>query len=164
MRRPCFFAAAGLLLGAGSASADACQTVLDAYTALSKAPAYRQTMSTPGEAPMELVTVGDTLYMKEGTGWTKLPLRPGMREQMMASIVPDVSALKDCSELGSETLGGIGTTIYSYQPPPMDGVPDTGPQKVWIGEDGLPRRMTVEQDGGTLEVVMSFDGVTAPIP
>ena len=86
MRRPCFFAAAGLLLGAGSASADACQTVLDAYTALSKAPAYRQTMSTPGEAPMELVTVGDTLYMKEGTGWTKLPLRPGMREQMMAFL------------------------------------------------------------------------------
>ncbi len=164
MRRLCCFAAAGLIVGTGYASADACQTVLDAYTALSKAPAYRQTVSGPGAPPMELVAVGDTLYMQDGESWTKLPLQPGMRAQMMADIVPEAAALSDCVELGSETVDGVDATIYGYQPPPIEGVPGMGPQKVWIGADGLPRRMTAEGDDGTLEVRLSFDNVTSPIP
>lgn len=158
------FVAGGLSLGAGPAAADACQTVLDAYLALARAPAYRQVVATPGAPSMEMITVGDTLFVKDEGAWAKLPLRPGMREQMMSQMVPDAAALKNCEELGTETLEGVATTIYGYEPPPMDGVPATGPQKVWIGEDGLPRRMTAEQDGGTVDVTMSFDGVTAPIP
>ncbi len=158
------FVAAGLSLGAGPAAADACQTVLEAYVALSKAPTYRQVVATPDAPPMEMVTVGDTLFVKDEGAWAKLPLQPGMREQMMSQIMPDAAALKNCEELGTETLEGIATTIYGYEPPPMEGVSATGPQKVWIGEDGLPRRMTAEQDGGAVEITLSFDGVTAPIP
>ena len=169
MREPyCYPAAAcvaaGLLFGAASAAADACQTVLDAYVALSKTPAYRQTIDAPGATRMEMMAIGDTLYVKDEGDWTKLPLQPGMREEMMSQMVPDASALKNCEEVGSESLGGVSTTIYAYEPPPIEGVPDTGPQKVWIDGEGLPRRMTADQEDGRLEVDMYFDDVTAPIP
>lgn len=149
---------------AGLARADDCETVLNAYTAMSRAPAYHQTMAMPGVA-LEMIAIGDALYMKDGAEWMKLPVTPGMREQMMAQIMPDATALRDCRSVGSETLDGVDTSIYEYQPPEIEGAGPMGVQRVWIADaDGLPRRMAAEQDGETIDIRISYEDVTPPLP
>lgn len=43
--------------------ANDCQTIYDAYEALAKVPSYRQTMTFTGVPPMELIAIGDIIYM-----------------------------------------------------------------------------------------------------
>lgn len=152
-------------LPAGASADDACTTVKAAFDRLATVPAYRQTVAMPGMPVIRSVSIGDVMYLDQGDGaWRTVPLAPGMREQMMASVLPDAAALEGCGVVGTETLDGIETTVVVYTPPPIGGMAQ-GPQKVWIADgDGLPRRMTAEMEGGALEVTIAYDGVTAPVP
>lgn len=153
---------AATLLPGAAARADACATVKAAYDRLATVPAVAQTLVTPGAPTMQMVTLGDTLYLDKGDGaWTTIPLSPGMRAQMMASAIPSSDALTACTEQAAETLDGAPMTVFEYTPPSMDGQPSP-PQTVWIDADGLPRRMTTQLDDGPLEMTLVYEGVTAP--
>lgn len=154
-----------LALVPATAMADDCQTIVkNAYDKLSVAPAVRQTLTMDGSPTMEMVMLGDTLYMDQGKGgWTKLPLQPGMRQQMMQQTIPNASVLAECGEMGGESVEGRAMTIYQYLPPSIAGETPTL-QKVWIGDDdGLPHQMTTEQEGAPMMMTLAYDGVTAPI-
>lgn len=154
-----------LAVAPAAAFADACETVKAAFDRLAAAPSVHQTISMPGQAPMQMVVVGGAMYVDPGEGaWMTIPVDPAMRRQMMAQTIPDAAALKDCRETGTEDLGGIATTIYAYLPPSMAGeAPE--PQQVWIGAaDGLPRRMTTTVEGEPMEMTIVYEGVTAPAP
>jgi len=155
--------AAGLLMPLAAARADDCQTVVDAYDALSKAPAYRQLTAMNGEPLIEAVVIGDDMYMKDGAKWRKQSLRPGMRAKLQKRVIPDAASLKDCRRVGTETFEGREAVVYDYTPPPIEGAGPLGPQRVWIAvETGLPIRMTSEQQ--KTDVSISFDKIVAPIP
>lgn len=146
------------------ASADACESVKAAYDKLATAPAYRQSMTMEGMPDMHMVMIGDTLYMEQTKDkWTKMPLEPGMRAKMMHDLMPEASALKDCQDLGAEVVDGVAATVFAYTPPPIGGI-EQGAQKVWVADaDGLPRRMTAEQEGKPMEVTIGYEDVTAPV-
>jgi len=155
--------AVALLAQVQGVQANDCQTIYEAYEALSKAPAYRQTMAFAGVPPMELIVIGDAIYMKPGPNWQKLPVDPGTRASMQKQTMPSAAALKDCSRVGTETVRGQPATIYQYTPPPMEGAGPLGPQRVWIGTtSGLPLRMTSQQE--TTDVNLFYENVVAPIP
>lgn len=161
----------GLALGilalgvAVPARADDCATVYKALTDLAAVPAVAQTIDMGGQAaPMQSVAIGDALYTNVGDGWAKLPLAPGGRLGILKSLVPDSASLKDCANLGRETVDGRATTVYSYVPPVpegMEGLAGAGdPQKLWIADaDGLPYRM----ETGATKMSMTYEGVVAPI-
>lgn len=152
-----------LALPPAAALADACQTVKAAFDKLAAAPAVAQTISMPGMAPMRMVALPDAMYIDQGAGsWTKLPMEPGMRAEMLAQAAPDASVLSDCAEAGAEALEGVATTVYAYTPPSFAGeTPE--PQRLWIGDaDGLPYRMTTTVDGEPMEMTIRYEGVTAP--
>lgn len=153
-----------LALAPATAWADACQdTVKAAYDALAKVPAVAQTLTMEGTPTIRMITVGDTLHLDQGEGtWTRVPLQPGMRQQMMQQTLPDASALGACATVGSEALEGAAMTVYQYLPPSIAGETPS-PQKLWIGDaDGLPHRMTTEQAGKPMEMTITYEGVTAP--
>lgn len=155
-----------LALGAAApARADDCATVYKALTDLAAVPAVAQTIAMAGlAAPMQSVAIGDAVYANDGGGWKKMPLAPGGRVGILKSMVPDSASLKDCTNLGAESVDGRATTVYRYVPPVpkgMEGLPGAGdPQKLWIGDaDGLPYRM----ETGTTKMSMAYEGVVAPI-
>lgn len=162
MSRIPIVAAAGLFLGlTAAAEANDCQTVADAYDALGKVAAYRQTVSLNGEVLMEAIAVGDKLYRKDGNSWSAIDLGAGGRAAMQKKAIPGADSLKDCAKVGLDTLDGVDTVMFDYTPPPMAGAGELGPQRIWIS-DGLPLRMTSEQS--KTDVRISYDNVTAPTP
>jgi len=117
----------------------------------------------PNLRTLEMVTIGDALYLKQGLDWRKVPIQPGMRVSMMNRLIPNAASLKDCALVGSEALAGQSMQIYEYTPPALAGVGSAGPQKVWIGKvDGLPHRMMALRE--RTDTRMIFEGVKPPIP
>lgn len=153
-----------LALAPAAALADACDTVKASFDRLATAPAVHQTMAIEGMPPMQLVAIGDNMYMsQDGSSWMQVPLPPGGRAAQMETVMPDASALSDCREAGSEDIGGTATTIFEYLPPSFAGETPS-PQKLWIGDaDGMPYRMTTVVDGTAMEIGMVYEGVVAPI-
>lgn len=150
---------------AGAARADECATIFKAFEALSTAPAYSQTITMKDAGTLRSVVIGDVMYANDGSKWMKLLMKPGGRRGILKQFVPDGSHLKDCVRVGSDTLGGVATAVYSYVPPVPKGMEAFagagGPQKLWVGvSDGLPRRMTAD----AMEMTISFEAVSAPIP
>lgn len=147
--------------GALPARADDCATIHGVFEALAGVPAYSQQILMAGDTPAETVAVGETLYVRADGEWSKLELGPGGRLAAMRMAIPDAASLKDCSVVGDEVVEGVETTVYRYLPPDMGGMAQ-GPQKLWVGADGLPVKM--ESEDGTTVVTIAYSGVTAPIP
>lgn len=154
----------GLVLAAGPVRADDCAIILKAFETLAVAPSYSQTISMKDTPPMLSIAIGDVLYVNADDKWQKVQLKPGGRLGILKTFVPDAASLKDCSANGSDTLDGKAMTTYTYTPPipeGMEGLAKGGPQTLWVGDaDGLPYRMTTED----IEMTMSYDAVTPPIP
>jgi hypothetical protein len=150
-----------LALSPGMVRADeACDAVMGAYAKLAEAPAVRQTVRVASGTPIEMIAVGDTMYMNHGGGWKAMPMKPGARKEMAAAATE--GGLSGCAEVGSESLDGREVTVYAYTPPPVGGR-TPGPQQLSIGADGLPYRMTGTVEGDPIEMRMTYDGVTAPV-
>jgi hypothetical protein len=142
-----------------AARADPCAPIVAAYEKLAAAPAYRQVITAFGQPPVEAVAVGDRLFMREGGEWDSIELKPGARQEMMASVIGQAGGLKNCVEKPGATVDGAAVKVFSYEPPAMGDLPGGGEQTLWIGAaDGLPRRM----EAGAVEMVITYDGVTAP--
>ena len=156
---------AAWLAGSVPARADDCATIFKAFEALTGVPAYSQTVTMKDAGSLRSVVIGDVMYANDGSKWMKIPLKAGGRRGMLKQFVPDGTHLKDCARVGSDTIGGAAMTVYSYVPPVPKGMEAFaaagGAQKLWVGvSDGLPRRMTTD----SMEMTISFDAVTAPIP
>lgn len=150
-----------LALSPAAAFADDCAPVLAAYGKLAEVPAYRQVVAMAGQPGMETIAVGDTLYVQTHGKWTKMPLPPGGRKQVMQQALGGTDGIKACAAAGADAIGGAAMTVHAYDPPAMGGF-NTGRQKVWIGDaDGLPHRMATE-DGSTI-VEIAYEGVVAPM-
>lgn len=150
---------AALFIPLAAAQADECQIIVDAYHNMFKQPAIGETINQKDQKPMEMRIIGDEMHMNNGSGWTKVPASPGMRDQMMKSILPDSSVLSDCKSAGGETLNGVETQAYDYFIPEMEKLmKGAGQQRVLIGPDGLPRAMR----SGDTDVVITYEGVTTP--
>jgi hypothetical protein len=153
-----------LVLVTGPVRADDCAIILKAFETLAVAPSYSQTITMKDTPPMLSIAIGDVLYVNADDKWQKVQLKPGGRLGILKTFVPDAASLKDCSANGSDTLDGKAMTTYTYTPPipeGMEGLAKGGPQILWVGDtDGLPYRMTTED----IEMTMSYDAVTPPIP
>lgn len=139
-----------------------CQAVVAAFTRLAEAPAYRQSMSLPGQPAMEMAAIGDTLYMNAGENWQKLPLKAGGRKEIMRQIVGE-KPLENCEAGGTEQVGGQAADMFAYRVPPIEGLsPEPSDQRVWIAQaDGLPLRM-LSADG--VDVMISYAPFEPPVP
>ncbi len=142
--------------------------------------------------PLELITVGDTAYMKWGffnallgaDGWVELPTDEagtvtgqfGMGAEA-TSPTQMLEQLRDANatieELGTETIRGVSTTHYratlnlkelAETLPPDEQAElesqfgDTGieelPMEIWVGDDGLVYRYTMEVDASSADTGM----------
>jgi hypothetical protein len=131
----------------------ACKPIVDADKARAAATSWHSKKAV-GETSMEMIRLGDDIYANLGrSGWRKMP--PGMVQSIAkASDGLDVS---ECKKLGSESVAGVATTIYSFKTTIPGQPPFLG--KVWIGDkDGLPYREVGDKYDGT----MSYTGVVAP--
>ncbi|RXF68722.1 hypothetical protein [Hansschlegelia zhihuaiae] len=158
--RSAVFASLALMAAAPlPAGADDCAAVAAAYEKLAVAPAYRQTIKTFGQPPVEAMAIGDMFYVNDGDGWQSIRMKPGGRAEMMSQVVGQSGGLKDCVRKPDQTLNGVAVKVYGYRPPAMGDADPSGAQTLWVGaEDGLPRRM--ETDGVELDI--SYDDVRPP--
>lgn len=146
------------------ARADDCAVIYKAFEALAGAPSYSQKVTMP-DTSLQSIVIGDVMYVNTGTTWQKIQLKADGRRGMLKQFLPDGTHLKDCAKVGSETIGGKAMAVYTYVPPVPKGMEAfadaAGPQKLWVGvADGLPYRMTAS----SVDMTISFEGVTAPIP
>jgi hypothetical protein len=120
-----------------------------------------KTTLTPEGKPasaMELITLGDAVYMKIGDRpWRKQVItaaaRQDMNKKLMATMGPT-----GCTVAGNETVGGVSTTIYAYRQSIGGKSIDV---KVWVGDsDGLPRKMLSKASSASF----AYDTIVAPIP
>lgn len=140
-------------------SAADCEPILEAFQALAARDTYAQTVTLDGSV-MEMRVLPDAMYVSADGQWNSMPGGPEMRQQMLAQIMPDASALTDCRVAGPEMVGDVATTAYDYVIPELEAISaGAGTQRLLIrDEDGLP--LVLRSSG--VEVVITYDGVVAP--
>lgn len=149
-------------LNGPAAADDTCNTIFDSYTRLSEVPGYRQTVTLKGAVIAEQVMVGNDLYSKDGDAWSKQSIGEGTRKALQTSLMPTAEALRDCAAGAVEPVDNVQARQYSYSMPPVNGVGDLGPQRVWIGEeDGLPHRLVSEKQG--TETSVRYNDIKPPL-
>lgn len=139
-----------------AAAAPECKPVIDADKARAAAKIWHNKKNMGGTS-MEMIRLDDTIYANMGgTGWKKMP--PGMVKQVTAAgEKADGFNVSACKKLGSESVGGVATTIYSFTTTIPGQPPFSG--KVWVGDkDGLPYR----ESGATYDGTTTYTGVSAP--
>jgi hypothetical protein len=155
--------AATLLLAlCGAAAADECDAVIKSFVSAQALPGFdEKTTLTPEGKPasaMEVLTLGDAVYMKIGDRpWRKQVItaaaRQDMNKKLMATMGPT-----GCAVAGNETVGGVSTTIYAYRQSIGGKSIDV---KVWVGDsDGLPHKMLSKASSASF----AYDTIVAPIP
>lgn len=151
------------VLAPGVVLADDCDTVVAAYRKLADQAAVHQVARMADGSTLEMIAVGDDLYLSGAQGWNKMPGGGAQRRQMMAETLSKDAPPTNCHVVGPETIDGVATTQYSYTPPATEGQP-SGDQQVWIGDaDGLPHRMRAVAPGGKeMLMALKYDGVVAP--
>ncbi len=154
-----------LALGAfapGITLADDCAPVIASYAKLGEQTAVHQVAEMADGSTLEMVAVGDDLFLSSPAGWQKVPGGGAERRRMMAETISTDSAPTGCRVAGSETIDGVETTQYTYMPPSLDGQPPSE-QRVWIADqNGLPFRMRVSAEEQVMTMTFRYDGVTAP--
>ncbi|MBI4790977.1 MAG: hypothetical protein HY782_28440 [Chloroflexi bacterium] len=93
---------------------------------------------------MEIVLIGNTVYLKLGNTWQKVPLPQGIDLSLAdpKKYADEIAASTDVKLVGVETLDGTPTIIYQYtvniKGPPAQKITS----KVWVGAtDNLPRKV-----------------------
>lgn len=156
----------GLLAAAPTAQAASdCQPIFDAYAAMTKAPAVKKTVKTPGMAePVELIITGTALYSRVGAKdtWSKTPIDDQTRAVMKRGY-PSPETVTDCRKIGARSLDGVSVIAYEFAPAPMSGNAPGEKLTVLIADkSGLPLSETAAVAGTEARLV--YDGVTVPTP
>lgn len=146
----CCVAAGSIAHAASDAS---CKPVIDADKARAAATSWHSKKTMNG-MNMEMIRTGGDIYANMGgSGWKKMP--PGMVDKIANAV--DSFDVSGCKKLGTESVDGVATTIYSFTTT-VPGQP-TFAGKVWVGnKDGLPYREAGEKYEGTTR----YTGVTTP--
>ncbi len=133
----------------------ACKAIIDAGRAKLRAPMVHDinVLDTQSGLTGEFIKIGNDAWLKADRGWKKIS--PGLLKTMQNAAL-DGLTMKDCKQVGSETLGAVSTRIYSWTTI-VDGK-SYGSARVWIGGDGLPYKQTSGSTSGTTR----YSGVTAP--
>jgi hypothetical protein len=158
-------AGAAVLLLSGAALADECPAVMKSFLAVQALPGFHQKITlTPEGKPateMEMITLGDAVYVKFGDKpWRKQAVTAAARQEMTATMMKTM-APTDCTIVGHETIDGVSTTIYSFQQPNALKKGEMIDVKMWIATgDGLPRKALSKISATTF----SYDNLAAPIP
>lgn len=150
-------------LVAAPASASPTDDVRAAMFKLAAASSYEMTFSTPRGTGifdfvkpgamhmrmggMEMIRVGNAMYMKQGGAWRKFPggasfTSPAAQAQDMAREANGLSA----TDLGMKPVGG--ELMHAYRVTPKSGHADT----VYIGHDGYPRRVEGIGHGDAVDI------------
>ncbi len=158
---------AGLLTAAAPAAqaASDCQPIFDAYAAMTKVPAVKKTVKTPGMAePVELVMTSTALYSRVGAKdtWSKTPIDDEVRAVMKRGS-PSPETVTDCRKVGARSLEGVAATAYEFAPAPTSGNAPGEKITVLIADkSGLPLVEAAAVAGTEAKLV--YDGVTVPAP
>jgi hypothetical protein len=148
-------AAVGLPTATHAADA-ACQAIIDAGHAKLRAPTVHDinVMDAQSGQTGEFIKVGPDAWMKADRGWKKIS--PALLKTMQNAAL-DGLTMSDCKQVGSESLGGVATRIYSWTT--VVNGKSYGSARVWIGSVALKKVTAVSPAGATTSRVNS---VTAP--
>lgn len=142
-----------------------CESIHKAFSTVATVESYRQKVDMPEmKTTFEQMVIGDVIYTREETKWSKLKLKPGGRKGILEAMAP-LSAISGCKALRSETLPAGPTQVYEFMMAPPKGIPGAGTapirQEVWIGtRDGLVHRIS----GGSTTANITYGALTPPIP
>ena len=97
-------------------------------------------------AGIEMIMIGDQMFMKTGGKWSKMPTAnktsiPTLRDSFTEE---GLKTLTDVKFEGEESVDGTAALAYSYKnQTPVGGYPFTS--KIWLGkESGLPLKIIVD--------------------
>lgn len=110
-------------------------------------PAGRQTqvtMTTGAPDGMSAVLKPDALHLRDapGAAWRALPFSTETRLAMTEKAL-ETKPPTDCQRVGNEQMNGSATHVFSFTQPSAETADKTITLRIWIGLDGLPRRMQV---------------------
>jgi len=150
-----YFAAAVVLPNAAHAADAACQAIIDAGRAKLRAPTVHDINVLDAQSGQtgEFIKVGPDAWMKADRGWKKIS--PGLLKTMQDAAL-DGLTMRECKQVGSESMGGVSTRIYSWTT--VVSGKSYGSARIWIGGDGLPYKLAGDTTNGTTR----YTGVSAP--
>lgn len=114
-------------------------------------------------AGMEIIFIGNQMYMKTGDKWSKMPSSQGSSIPTLRDSFTDegLKSLTDVKYEGTDTINGKPAAVYSYKNvTPVGNYPFTS--KIWISEDnGVPMKVYVEYSNGMLKnMTVNYDTET----
>ena len=114
-------------------------------------------------AGMEIIFIGNQMYMKTGDKWSKMPSAQGSSIPTLRDSFTDegLKSLTDVNYEGTDTINGKPAAVYSYKNvTPVGNYPFTS--KIWISEEkGVPMKVYVEYSNGMLKnMTVNYDTET----
>jgi len=119
---------------------------------------HMTTQGGPG-AGMEMIGIGDQLYMKIGDSWTKSPGDTKAIASSRAAFSDEgLKTLTDVSYEGNETIDNIPAQVYKYRNVTPTGNFGYG-CKMWVSaEKGVPVKLVCDYDNGVLkQMTITYD-------
>jgi len=118
---------------------------------------------------MEMITIGQDVYLKVGTQWQKTTQPQAQFQQLQDSLdfsktlekAGDLQSLT-VVKVGSEKVDGVDTDVYTVS---GGGTSQFESVKVWIAKDGYPRKQVIEQAGSKITIVFyDWNSITIEPP
>ncbi len=110
-------------------------------------------------AGIEMIMIGDQMYMKSGGKWTKSPGNAGSIPTLRDSFTEEgLKSLTDPKFEGEETIDGKPAYVYSFKNKTPKG--DFGfTCKMWVGkQSGVPMKIYATYDNGVLKnMTVNYD-------
>lgn len=175
--RPALLAGAAALLAAlpGGLRAQAaiepgCAAITAAMEALGATERFHSVLvaRSPGRRrPMEeeRFVLGDVVYANSPASgrWVKLPMTAADRQALGAGLA--AYPPRDCHEEGKADVAGVPVRVYGFrQILPGQGGSGTSeaPGRLWVAEDGRPRRYEGEHGPVKVTMTIDYEGVAPP--
>jgi hypothetical protein len=136
----------------------ACETYLAAAEKTARQPARHSVVEMSGGIRMEAIVMNNRFFSSVDGKWREMKTDLRAPEaQLLAQIRSGKHSLHNCRLLGREKVGAIDSTVIEYHLS-MAGMPDLGPTKAYVGNDGL----IYAQSGKDTKVRQRFTGVSPP--
>jgi len=112
-------------------------------------------------AGMEIIFIGDQMYMKSGSSWSKSSGGSAIPTLRDSFTEEGLKTLSDVKFEGNDTVNGKAALVYTYKNvTPVGAHPFNA--KIWIGKDsGLPVKIVVDYPSGPLkQMTVNYDTET----